>query len=85
MAILFTILQEYPYHLLQLKDTTRLEEFLGDFKVFDKLYDRDYSPKLILYWKEVHMYQLFFSRNLIFDMAEMHITGHLHLKCFFDT
>ena len=59
VAILFTILQEYPYNLLQLKDTTRLEEFLGDFKVFDKLYDRDYSPKLILYWKEVHMYQFF--------------------------
>ena len=63
VAILFTILQEYPYHLLQLKDTTRLEEFLGDFKVFDKLYDRDYSPKLILYWKEVHMYQLFLAET----------------------
>lgn len=51
--LLYPVFQEYPHHLMYLKDLKRLEEFLGDWKVFDLLFFREYSPKLMLYWREV--------------------------------
>ena len=45
--------EEYGFHLLKLQDSRRMEEFLGDWRTFDRLYDRDFSPKLLHYWREV--------------------------------
>ena len=47
------VFQEYPYHLIKLKDTKRLQTLLCDFKVIDRLYDVDFSDKLLKYWKTV--------------------------------
>ena len=45
--------QEYPTHLIALKDETRMAAFLADWEIFDLLYNDDYSSKLLYLWRTV--------------------------------
>ncbi|ESO94433.1 hypothetical protein LOTGIDRAFT_232289 [Lottia gigantea] len=47
------IVEEYPYHLVELKDKYRLAQCLCDWKVFDKLYNEEFSSVLLAHWRAV--------------------------------
>ena len=45
--------QELPHHLVVLKDTKRLREFLCNWQTLEELYDSELSTKLFSYWRQV--------------------------------
>ncbi|XP_077982009.1 telomerase protein component 1-like [Glandiceps talaboti] len=49
-------LEEYPHHLIKINDTKRLKEFLTQWPAFDKLYNEEYSSKLLAYWRKAGGY-----------------------------
>lgn len=60
-------IQEYPHHLLFLRqysaaeeDQKRysewLQEFLRDINAFERLYDNEFSSDLLFYWREVGLF-----------------------------
>ena len=54
--------QEYPFHLMAIKDNKRLEAFIAEWPTLDRLYDREFSGKLLKYWREVcHQTTRFFN------------------------
>ncbi|XP_022100079.1 telomerase protein component 1-like [Acanthaster planci] len=44
--------EELPFHLIKIKDTRRLREFLCNWEAFDFLYEESFSKKLMKYWHE---------------------------------
>ena len=46
-------IEEYPYHLVKIKDKKRLEAFLCEWSTVDELYDMEFSRMLLHYWPEV--------------------------------
>ncbi|XP_077863332.1 telomerase protein component 1-like, partial [Saccoglossus kowalevskii] len=50
-------LEEYPHHLIKIKDTERLKVFLTNWKTFDKLYDEEFSSKLLFFWRMAGGYE----------------------------
>ncbi|XP_061167339.1 TPR repeat-containing protein DDB_G0287407-like [Saccostrea echinata] len=46
-------IEEYLYQLVCLEDRYRLSDCLCDWKVFDALYNEEYSSKLLEYWRRV--------------------------------
>ena len=59
------LLQEYPHHLIMLKDQKRLETFLCDWRAIDRLYEFELSQRLIKLWNKVSAY--------------IHSTTHYHI------
>ena len=55
--LIFANLQEYPIQLIFIRDHSRLETFLVNWKVFDELYDIEYSGALIKYWRIVSVFE----------------------------
>ena len=55
---IFANLQEYPIQLIFIRDHSRLETFLVNWKVFDELYDIEYRGALIKYWRIVSIFEL---------------------------
>ena len=49
-------LKELPFHLIAIKDRTRLEKFLTRWDIFDELYDFNYSMKLLAFWRKGSTY-----------------------------
>ncbi|KAK6179484.1 hypothetical protein SNE40_011834 [Patella caerulea] len=47
------IVEEYPFHLTALKDRYRLALCLCDWRVFDKLYNEEFSSLLLAHWRTV--------------------------------
>ncbi|KAK3090415.1 hypothetical protein FSP39_011663 [Pinctada imbricata] len=45
--------EEYLFQLVSLEDTYRLAECLCDWRIFDSLYQEEYSSKLLSYWRKV--------------------------------
>lgn len=45
-----TVSQEYPYHLTILKESRKMEQFLVNWNVFERLYNKEHSDKLLKYW-----------------------------------
>ncbi|KAL4235832.1 hypothetical protein ACF0H5_004222 [Mactra antiquata] len=45
--------EEYPYQLVCLEDTYRLGKCLCDWRVFDVLYNDEFSSDLLAYWRKV--------------------------------
>ncbi|XP_071952526.1 telomerase protein component 1-like [Antedon mediterranea] len=44
--------EELPIHLLKINQAENLKDFLMDWKIFDKLYNEEYSTLLLRYWRE---------------------------------
>ena len=45
--------QEYPHHLVQLKDVKRMEQFLDNWQTFDRLFEKEHSKRMLKYWQLV--------------------------------
>ena len=60
----FLVLQEYPYQLVCLDDKYRLGQCLCDWRVFDHLYNEEYSSQLLAFWRKVSIY-LYVSLSLM--------------------
>ncbi|KAH3849179.1 TPR repeat-containing protein DDB_G0287407-like [Dreissena polymorpha] len=45
--------EEYPHQLMCLEDKTRLAAALCDWRVFDVLYNEEYSSYLLIFWRKV--------------------------------
>jgi len=46
-------LQEYPHQLVCLEDKYRLGQCLCDWRVFDQLYNDEFSSDLLAFWRKV--------------------------------
>ena len=53
LYLLFLSLQEYPYQLVCLDDKYRIGQCLCDWRVFDHLYNEEYSSQMLFYWRMV--------------------------------
>ncbi|XP_071945133.1 TPR repeat-containing protein DDB_G0287407-like [Antedon mediterranea] len=49
--------EEYPYHLVKIKDTVRLAKCLTEWPIFDQLFNNKYSSQLLAYWRQAGDYK----------------------------